>query len=208
MGLPAAAILKFYEERGPTVFPMVTLRDPNTGFGDIAGNWWHRIWKPKFDSRLLREQLELAFKDAPGKKLEDSLCRLVIPSGHALTGAAHIFCTNHHPELTLQAARPATDVALATAAAPTYFGAATVDDSAYLDGGLWANNPTLAAVVEATTRLNVPLSRIDVLSVGTTSTPYDAAPLNSGFAGWLRGGRIVDVLMQAQAQGAIQLATR
>src|SRR5207253_36839 len=39
MGLPAAAILKFYEERGPTVFPMVTLRDPQTGIGD---NLWNK----------------------------------------------------------------------------------------------------------------------------------------------------------------------
>src|SRR5262249_15663505 len=46
MGLPAAAILKFYEERSRTVFPMVTLRDPQTGLGDIAWNLLRRLWEP------------------------------------------------------------------------------------------------------------------------------------------------------------------
>jgi predicted acylesterase/phospholipase RssA len=207
MGLPAAAILKFYEERGPTVFPMVTLRDPETGIGDILWNKARRLWSPKYDSGVLRRELEAAFRDAPGRTLEDSVCRLVIPAVHALTGAAHVFCTNHHPELTLQAELAATKVALATAAAPTYFAAATVDDGTYLDGGLWANNPTLAAVVEAVSRLHVPLNRIDILSVGTTSQPYDAAGPKAGFIGWLKGGRIVNLLMHAQAQGAIALAS-
>jgi hypothetical protein len=96
-------------------------------------------------------------------------------------------------------------VALATAAAPTYFSAAAVDAQTYLDGGLWANNPTLAAVAEAVARLNVPLNRIDILSVGTTSAPYAGAEAGAGFIGWLKGGRIVELLMNAQAQGVIEL---
>jgi hypothetical protein len=206
MGLSADAILKFYVEHGPTVFPMTSLRDPQTGVGNIVWNAVRRLWAPKFDSGVLRRELEAAFKAAPGKKLKDAACRLVIPSVHARTGSVHVFCTNHHPELTLHAGLDATEVALATAAAPTYFGAATVDDGVYLDGGLWANNPTLAAVAEAVARLNVPLNRIDILNVGTTSEPYDAAQPNAGFIGWLKGGRIVNLLMHAQAQGTIQLA--
>jgi patatin-like phospholipase/acyl hydrolase len=40
----------------------------------------------------------------------------------------------------------ATEVAVATAAAPTYFRAAEVDGKFYVDGGVWANNPTMAAL--------------------------------------------------------------
>lgn len=206
MGLPAASILRFYEDRGPTVFPMTSLRDPQTGLGDVMWNAARRLWAPGYDASVLATELEAAFAAAPGKVLGDSVCRLVIPAVHARTGSVHAFCTNHHADLTRQAGLAATAVALATAAAPTYFRAATVDDGAYLDGGLWANNPTLAAVAEAVSRLNVPLSRIDILSVGTTSEPYAGGALNAGFIGWLRGGRIINLLMHAQEQGIIRLA--
>jgi len=162
--------------------------------------------RPAYDAAVLRTELERAFSAAPRKTLGESICRLVIPAVHARTGSVHVFCTDHHPDLARQAGLAATDVALATAAAPTYFRSATVDDGAYLDGGLWANNPTLAAVAEAVSRLNVPLNRIDILSVGTTSEPYAGGALNAGFMGWLRGGRIINLLMHAQDQGIIRLA--
>jgi hypothetical protein len=116
-----------------------------------------------------------------------------------------VFRTNHHRDLVDDRGRTATEIALATAAAPTYFRAASVDEQTYLDGGLWANNPTLAAVAEAVARLRVPLNRIDILSVGTTSAPYAGGKPDAGFIGWLRGGRIVELLMHAQAQGIIEL---
>ena len=96
---------------------------------------------------------------------------------------------------------------MATAAAPTYFRAAEVDDRAYVDGGVWANNPSMAALVEALARLRVPLNRIDILSIGTTSAPYAGrSTLNAGFAGWLWKGRIAELLMNAQAQGVLELS--
>lgn len=38
------------------------------------------------------------------------------------------------------------DVVLASASAPTYFPVYTIGDTQYMDGGLWANNPTLCAI--------------------------------------------------------------
>jgi predicted acylesterase/phospholipase RssA len=60
------------------------------------------------------------------------------------------------------------DVALASAAAPTYFPARRVGDDqrAYLDGGLWANDPSVAAI-EALTDRGTSLNDISLLSVGT-----------------------------------------
>ena len=139
--------------------------------------------------------------------MHDSVCRLVIPAVHARTGSVHLFRTNHHPDLLEHKNEPAINVALATAAAPTYFRAAEVDNAAFVDGGVWANNPTLAAVAEAASRLHVPLNHIDILSIGTTSAPYSGRKiLNSGYVGWLWGGRIIELLMHAQAQGTIELS--
>jgi uncharacterized protein len=200
MGLSAQTMLEFYEKRGPTVFPMTSL-------GQRFLAVLRSLIKPKFAQETLRSELATAFDKAPGKILRDAQCRLVIPSCHARSGAVHIFRTNHHPALTAAADFLATDVALATAAAPTYFRAAEVNDSAYVDGGVWANNPSMAALVEALARLRVPLNHVDILSIGTTSAPYAGrSTLNAGYAGWLWKGRIAELLMHAQAQGVLELA--
>jgi hypothetical protein len=94
-------------------------------------------------------------------------------------------------------------VALATAAAPTYFKAARIGNkiarSEYFDGGVWANCPAMAAIVEAVHYLGVALDRIDVLSVGTTDEPFNL--VQESRAGIIRFGRkLIELLMNAQAE--------
>lgn len=201
MGLSASTMLEFYQERGSIVFPM-------TSFSERGWHLARSFLRAKFAQNTLRAELESAFAKAAGKTLSDAGCRLLIPACHARTGAVRLFRTNHHPDLAGEANLSTIDVALATAAAPTYFRAAQVDGKAYLDGGIWANNPTMAALVETLSRLRVPLNHIDVLSVGTTSAPYSGREtLNAGYAGWLSKGRIIELLMQAQAKGTLELAS-
>ncbi len=93
--------------------------------------------------------------------------------------------------------------ALATAAAPTFFSAAKVGnmiaESTFFDGGVWANSPALAAIVETTCYLNVPLDRIDVLSVGTTDEPFTVRKqARSGILRWSK--KLVSLLMSAQGE--------
>jgi uncharacterized protein len=68
-------------------------------------------------------------------------------------------------------ATPMVEAGLATAAAPTYFPAVGVLDGALIDGGVFAANPTVAAIVEALKRTDAPapLGRDDLLvvSLGT-----------------------------------------
>ena len=207
MGLQAKDILDFYQQRGSRVFPAISVQD------DPVLTWLAKVWDffarrsraPQYDADVLKQELEKAFENAPRQTLGTSLCRLVIPSVHARTGTVHAFCTNHHPDLIADADRTPVEVALATAAAPTFFRAAEVDAGAYLDGGLWANNPTLAALAEAVGRLHVPLNRIDILGIGTTSEPQPENPRNGGWLDWLKGKRIINLLMYAQEQGTIEL---
>ena len=67
---------------------------------------------------------------------------------------------------------------MASAAAPTYFQPVTVDGIEAVDGGVWANDPSLAAIAEAVQHLEVPIDHIQLLSIGTTSSPtLDGKPL-------------------------------
>jgi hypothetical protein len=75
----------------------------------------------------------------------------------------------------------------------------------YFDGGVWANCPVMAGIVEAVCYLDVPLDRIDVLSIGTTDEPFTVSMLaNAGIAGWNK--TLIDLLMNAQVDSAIRHA--
>ena len=95
---------------------------------------------------------------------------------------------------------------LATAAAPTYFSAFTSRGSGrtYLDGGVWANCPTLVGIVEAVRWLGKKPEQVRVLSIGVTQEPYYATQSGKKFGGilsWNVG--IIALLMQAQMTGSL-----
>ncbi|HCZ17402.1 MAG TPA: patatin, partial [Candidatus Accumulibacter sp.] len=116
--------------------------------------------------------------------------------------------TAHHERFRYDIDAPAVDVALATSAAPTYFAAApflTHADASYVDGGVWANSPVMVAVTEAVAFLGIPLDEIDVLSVGTTSTPFNiAAHVQSGIAQWNAG--LVELMFEGQREADLAQA--
>ena len=101
----------------------------------------------KYDSAPLKKALVAKFGD---RKLGESTNRLVIPSVNLETGEVHVYKTSHHPRFERDLHERIVDVALATSAAPTYFPTHRSDAGTPLvDGGIWANNPTGMAVVEA-----------------------------------------------------------
>jgi patatin-like phospholipase/acyl hydrolase len=78
-------------------------------------------------------------------------------------------------------------VALYTAAAPTYF--PTVDG--YIDGGVYANNPSMCALAQSLDRRNADrpaLSDVALLSLGTGTglTHIKGNNLNWGYAQWVK----------------------
>jgi uncharacterized protein len=205
LGLSGQQMLDFYRKRGPVIFPVTRIR----------GRAWHTVrhivW-PKYSQEILLRELEAAFyAGAKPIQLKDSRCRLVIPTYHAVAGASHQFRTPHHPDLTADADTEAAHAALATAAVPTFFSAAKianmVAESSYFDGGVWANSPAMAAIIEAVCFLRRPLERIDVLSVGTTEEPFTARQqTRAGILGWLWKKRILELLMNVQQESSLRLA--
>jgi hypothetical protein len=103
--------------------------------------------------------------------------RLVIPAYSIGTRSVYVFKTAHHQRFEVDHKQKAVDVALATAAAPTYFPAhALADGALLLDGGVWANNPTGMAAVEAVSVLGWPSESLRILSLGCTEPLYSCPP--------------------------------
>jgi len=193
LGLSPSEILEFYKKEGPIIFP----KDRKL-----------RHWvKSKHDSVTLREMLIKVYSE---KKLSfDSCCRLVIPTVRAIHGEAEIITTAHAPDRTAFRDMMAVDAALASSAAPTFFdesawkGSITVET--FLDGGIWANNPILPALAEAVRYLDIPLDRIDVLSIGTMGNETDfTESLGKGKAGWAPSS--ADLFFASQEHAAAIMA--
>lgn len=205
LGLTGQEMLEFYRQRGPVIFPVTRLR------GRIHHTLRHVV-VPKYSQAILLRELEAAFNRGGSRpRLKDSRCRLVIPAYHAVGGTSHLFRTPHHPDLTADANTEAAHAALATAAAPTFFTAAKIGnmvaESSYFDGGVWANSPAMAAIVEATCFLRIPLERVDVLSVGTTEEPITfGKQTRAGLIRWLRKKRILNLMMNVQQESSLKLA--
>jgi patatin-like phospholipase/acyl hydrolase len=157
LGLRPADILAFYTDHGPRIF--------GNPFRLRSALWW--FWR-KYPSAALETAVRTVFDDRP---FGDSTKRLVIPSYNVGDDDVYIFRTPHAERLRRDYRVPAWKVALATSAAPTYFPSCRhVDGLRLIDGGVWANNPSMVAIIEAVGTLHVPVGRIRLLSVGT----YDA----------------------------------
>lgn len=202
LGLTANEILRFYREKGPGIFGQA----PNISTIKRIGNKFRRgarqLARSKYDPANLRRELTEIFQD---RRLGESVTRLVIPAWHSVRRTPYLFKTAHDPRFELDFKEKVVDVALSTAAAPTYLPAHQTESGVMLsDGGIWANNPTGVAAVEAVGVLGWDMSKVRILSLGCTDEHYVLNP-DAGYAKMgLSGG--IDLLFQGQSFGALSTA--
>jgi uncharacterized protein len=194
-GLRPAEIVEHYTDLTEMVFP----RSRQAKWRLVP-----RAVRPAYSSVVLREALTGVLGSRP---LGESNKRLVIPSWDVQRGEVHIFKTPHHERLRRDGRIPMVDVAMATTAAPTYFEAARIDGQRLIDGGVWANNPSVVAIGEAVSMLDVPLTSIRVLNVGTIDqrTNHPARLDRGGWASWARPAAAL--MVTASGRGAQGTAT-
>lgn len=193
-GLTPSEIVDSYEELVSTVFPAARRRA------------WRRprqLTAPIYDSEALRAALTKVLGD---RLLGDSTKRLVVPAWDVQRGSVHIFKTPHHRRLARDWRIPMVDVAMATSAAPLYFPAARVDGHRLIDGGVWANNPSVVAIAEAVSMLDVPLTSIKVLNVGTIDqlTNHSRRLDRGGLLNWAKP--IAPLILDAGSRGGQGIA--
>jgi len=193
LGLTARELQEFFISNGSEIFPsefpgLTTLRL-------IVG-------RDRYRAERFRQALDEAFGT---RKLGESKTRLLIPSFDATRGDIHIYKTAHAERLSTDYKIDAVDVALSTAAAPTYLPVFdSVSGVTFVDGALYANNPVALAVVEAVSLLKWTPDEIDVLSIGCTEQADCFAPRGHRFLFWAR--RALDSAMLGQSRAALGMA--
>lgn len=196
LGLRPREIVEFYLSKGSRIFP------------HWYGLKWLQHWVSyKFSQKPLMQALQECFKD---QRLGNSKKRLVIPSYNLGEDDVYIFRTPHHKHLKRDYKVPAWKIALATGAAPTFFSCCQhVDRLRLIDGGVWANNPTMVGIVEAYGTLKIPLEAIWVFSIGTSNAvSHRRKRLNwGGIVAWGLGNAAIDVIMRGQSIGVNNQAT-
>lgn len=173
---PAETIERLYVEGGKRVFPEFWSRHP----------WLkclRQLVRSLHDHRELESLLYETFGDA---RLGDSYSRLVIPAFLGPTTQIAVLKTDHHPDFKKDHAMTAWEAARATSAAPTFFRGHSGEDYVFLDGGVWANNPIMAVVIDAMSAYDVSREQVEIFSIGTGNAAYEISKfaVRGGFFQW------------------------
>jgi len=207
-GIDIDQVIDLYQRKGPTIFQCPT---PNNKFLKFLWSIWNLL-TPANTNVELKNALSDVFKtETVGDLYARRKIGVCLASVNMATHKSRVFKTAHNPKKNLDDKRTLVDICLASAAAPIIFPVAGIPDSEvanslehFVDGGLWANNPILIALVEAL-ELTEPDRPVEILSIGTCPPPGGEALLPSeatrGVLDWSFGIKALEVSMDAQASG-------
>ena len=194
-GLTARSLLDLYVNEGHRVFPPE--RRANS----------QRLLPRLFRNRYDRTALDELLRETLGAiTLRESRYRLLIPATEAKHGDPAVYKTPHHPGYFLDGDKPMAEVAAATSAAPTYLKPVVQDGYILLDGGIWANNPTMMGLVEALTCFTVQREQIAILSIGCGQDGFRINSQQAVGAGLYQWREIIYVAMHYQSLTAVNQA--
>lgn len=207
-GLKPSDIKKLYREHGSEIFsnPIPEKR------GSLIGWGWSTRNKAANTQAPLRKALESLFAQVTLAELYDKRgIALCLPAVNMTNHSSRVFKTPHLPRLTLDLNRTVVDACLATSAAPIVLPLAVLDEpedpdhqSAFVDGGLWANNPILVAMVEALQMVK-PGQSIEILSLSSSAPPtgqdVSLNEANWGLGQWKIGLTALETALDAQSAG-------
>lgn len=204
--IPMANVVNLYDKDGPKIFSQwFKYRLPfcNINPGNALMVLKQSLICSKYSGRYLKEALEREFKD---KKIGESNNLICIPSYNITTATPRVFKKDYE-SLTEDSQKTYVDVALATAAAPTYLPVKTINDNEYIDGGLWANDPTMVGLTEFIFKILKPAAnrtvddydRVEILSISSCEKNGGEAPRCSrrSFLGWANS--LFDIYSNGQA---------
>ncbi len=144
IGYSAEEIYNLYLEKGDDIFYIP---------GII---WRYNPLNPKYSN----ERFKLILDEYLGTKtMKDLKIPTFIPTSNIVKKTTHVFSIKHDDLLK--------DVILKTTAAPTYF----PPQGEWIDGGIWANDPSLVGTLGFKKATGCGFDQIKVLSIGTSGDP-------------------------------------
>jgi len=201
--MEAHRIVTFYKDYGPAIFEKRGPSRKEKILGlclqrDVAG-----LFKSIYDNQALSNALGKVFGETRTLKemYEQHHTAVCVSTTDPKNCKPIVFKTPHHDKLIAQLDKKLWEVALATSAAPIFFPIVSLDSEYFVDGGLWANNPSLIALTEAIgPYFNCTLNNLSLFSVGNISS-YDALDdfnsLDKGLAGWNK--KLVTMVLDVQS---------
>jgi patatin-like phospholipase len=191
-GKTAREIRDIYLERGGLIFP------PAGPIGRLLRKA-RRITRYAYNSRALEEALLGIFDDAPFGSAQTRLC---IPSFEGRHGEPWIYKTPHHPDYKKDRFERMVRVGLATSAAPTFLKALPNNGYVMVDGGLWANNPVMNALVDVLSCFDLDRTHVQILSLGCGETTFKVDDAKAG-GGLFQWRDVFRAAMRAQSLNAL-----
>ena len=197
--ISAEELARFYVEDGPDIFHRSLLHKLRTLWGWLG---------PKYTLGPLADAIERRLGDG---RIDQALRELIVTS-YDMTNRDPYFFKRWKAREAPDGPRNASlaDAGLATSAAPTYFPSHEVDGRALVDGGVFAANPVIVAIVEALKRFGDDPHSLDqddllVVSIGT-GLHEDGYPQSQvrrwGRLGWILPKRGEPPILGATLGGA------
>ena len=207
LGIPPGELVNFYKTYARIIFP----------------KWYLKVLPRKvrvlvtsiYSNKQLRKILKKIFSEANGGEpplLNDLKTNVCIPSFNGNMGEITVLKTKHNKDYLRDYKLPAHEVALSSASAPVYFPPHSYSyDNEFgngvvinmIDGGIFANNPTLIGILEATDKLNIPLSDLKIISVGTGKGKHIVKKRCRSHNFWywfIPKPRLLEIILDSQAQ--------
>jgi patatin-like phospholipase/acyl hydrolase len=194
VGIEMEKIVRLFEGKSALVFQRRPFRWP--------------LIRSKYGSEPL---VRLVRSAVPDVSLGEISTPLLITSSDVSTGGVHVFKSRYLESLGEPYVRDGRvqlcDAILASCAAPTYFDPVCVGEHTLADGGLWANNPSIIALVEAVSKFKKPIEQIRILSIGTghSINLYGRSKLWGLLTGWGRQ-KLISYFLGLQSQASTNMS--
>ncbi len=217
IGKKASEVVSLYQNLGSQVFPPDRKRW-------MLSRIVRSATTAKYDSQPLMACLSEVFGNTTLGDIADRGKFVLIPAYSLTNGRPRVFKTDHSSALTRDNSYRLADIAMASAAAPTYLPLVNVPDpmtkvpDLLCDGGVFANNPGLLAYTEVIAELGQSAKDVSLLSA---ATPRPEMALRASVLGevekasrawgqiaWMRKGKLTDVFINAAAEVAHQSLRR